>query len=92
MNEGVVRSLELTINHVVEARPSRNRCCYVPLLFTFRWPPRTHHADVAGCFGILFSLLGKTDKPSVMVGPLSMEIATKILEKVDDKAPLRLNL
>lgn len=48
--------------------------------------------DVAGCFGILFSLLGKTEKPSVMMGPLSMEIATKILEKVDNKAPLRLNL
>ncbi|CAM9603571.1 unnamed protein product [Ectocarpus sp. 6 AP-2014] len=48
--------------------------------------------DVEGCFGILFSLLFKTDNPKAAVPALSMEIATKVLEKVDDRAPLRLKL
>lgn len=50
------------------------------------------HADVEGCFGILFSLLFKTDNPTAAVPGLSMEIATKVLEKIDDRAPLRLKL
>lgn len=49
-------------------------------------------ADVEGCFGILFSLLFKTDNPTAAVPGLSMEIATKVLEKIDDRAPLRLKL
>lgn len=49
-------------------------------------------ADVEGCFGILFSLLFKTDNPKAAMPGLSMEIATKVLEKIDDSAPLRLKL
>ncbi|CAM9229402.1 unnamed protein product, partial [Choristocarpus tenellus] len=48
--------------------------------------------DVEGCFGILFSLLHKTDNPKVAMPALSMEISGNILEVVDGHAALRLKL
>ncbi|CAN0170756.1 unnamed protein product [Ascophyllum nodosum] len=48
--------------------------------------------DVEGCFGIVFSLLYKTEDPAAAMPALSIEIANKVLEKVDNRAPLRLKL
>lgn len=62
----------------------------VLLLPFFLLGPRD--VDIEGCFGIVFSLLFKTDNPKEAIPGLSMEIATKVLEKVDDRAPLRLKL
>lgn len=72
------------------------RVCLNSLRICFLAPPGRsavgRPADVEGCFGILFSLLYKTDNPKAAMPGLSMEIATKVLEKIDDRAPLRLKL
>lgn len=49
-------------------------------------------ADMEGCFGILFSILYRTENPKAEMPKLAMEIASKILDTVDDRAPLRLRL
>ncbi|CAM9164053.1 unnamed protein product [Discosporangium mesarthrocarpum] len=48
--------------------------------------------DIEGCFGILFSLLHKTENPKVDMPILSMEISNKLLETVDGRSSLRLRL
>lgn len=48
--------------------------------------------DIEGCFGMLFSLLYKTENPQAAMPALSLEIATSVLDTVDDRAPLRLKL
>lgn len=63
-----------------------------PVLLLLLLLPPSLPADVEGCFGILFSLLFKTENPAAAMPRLSMEIATKVLEKIDDRAPLRLKL